>query len=78
MLTQLELAELSGVHNKLISQLETGHHLAAPGTIKKLAEALQISPQKLAGICELTPVARRWRPAPRVQKGETASPSEAA
>lgn len=46
-LTQAELAELSGVHRVTIAKLETGAESARPGTIRKLAAALGVAPTSL-------------------------------
>ncbi len=51
-LTQLELAEMSGVHFTTISKLEAGTATARPSTIRKLAKALNVSPQYLKGLTD--------------------------
>jgi transcriptional regulator with XRE-family HTH domain len=51
-LTQLELAELSGVHYTTISKLEHGTAVARPSTIRKLARSLGVTPQYLKGITD--------------------------
>jgi transcriptional regulator with XRE-family HTH domain len=45
-LSQAELAERSGVHVATIKRIEAGHP-AHPRTIRKLAEALGVSPEDL-------------------------------
>jgi transcriptional regulator with XRE-family HTH domain len=47
LLTQVELSKMTGVAQDSISSLETGKREAHPGTIKKLAEALDVEPRKL-------------------------------
>lgn len=46
-LTQLELAEKSGVHRVTIANLEGGQEEARFSTIKKLASALGVEPSNL-------------------------------
>jgi transcriptional regulator with XRE-family HTH domain len=46
-LTQGELGELAGVRTGTIADLENGRHVARPSTIRKLAKALEVSPQDL-------------------------------
>lgn len=48
-LEQRELAQRSGVGPDSISRLETGTTKPRPGTIKKLATALEVSPETLTG-----------------------------
>jgi len=50
MLTQDELAALSGVSRSSIARLETTTKRAYPTTLRKLAAALKVKPQDL---CEL-------------------------
>jgi transcriptional regulator with XRE-family HTH domain len=47
LLTQVELSEMTGVAQASISALETGKREAHPGTIRKLAEALDVEPTEL-------------------------------
>lgn len=47
LLTQVELSKMTGVAQDSISALETGKREAHPGTIKKLAKALDVEPQEL-------------------------------
>ena len=47
MLTQMELAERSGVSRASIARLETTDTKATPRTARKLAEALGVKPQTL-------------------------------
>ena len=47
MLTQVELAELAGVSSTTISHWETGSRRPHPHNIRKLATALQVSPQQI-------------------------------
>jgi transcriptional regulator with XRE-family HTH domain len=47
MLTQMELASLSGVSRAAIAALEKGHRTAQPGTVRKLAKALKAKPEDL-------------------------------
>ena len=46
LLTQGELAEIAKITVKSISKAETGHGVALR-TVKKLAEALKVKPEKL-------------------------------
>jgi transcriptional regulator with XRE-family HTH domain len=46
-LTVHELAEASGVSDDTISKIETGQRVARPSTLRKLAGALDVSPQEL-------------------------------
>lgn len=48
-LSQEQLAELSGVARDTISKLETGKRRAYPSTIRKLAGGLEIEPRMLLG-----------------------------
>jgi DNA-binding XRE family transcriptional regulator len=47
MLTQMELAEQSGVSRAAIARLETTDTKATPKTARKLAEVLKVKPQTL-------------------------------
>jgi transcriptional regulator with XRE-family HTH domain len=47
MLTQMELAERSGVSRATIARLETTDTKATPNTARKLAEVLKVKPQTL-------------------------------
>ena len=47
MLTQMELAERSGVSRTTIARLETTDTKATPNTARKLAEVLKVKPQTL-------------------------------
>lgn len=47
MLTQMELAERSGVSRAAIARLETTSTRARPQTARKLAEVLKVKPQTL-------------------------------
>ena len=46
-LTQAELAELAEIDRVTVSQLESGPRHPRPGTIRKLARALGITPEEL-------------------------------
>lgn len=46
-MTQLELADKSGVAKTTVNRLERGHHAARFSTIKKLAQALGVPPEEL-------------------------------
>jgi|SRR5215210_9385233 len=46
-LTVHELAEASGVSDDTISKIENGQRVARPNTLRKLAHALNVSPQEL-------------------------------
>ena len=46
-LTVHELAEASGVSDDTISKIENGQRIARPSTLRKLAQALVVSPQEL-------------------------------
>lgn len=47
-LTQAELAQASGVAQSTIAQIETGQRKEPhPGTLRKLAEALELTPADL-------------------------------
>ena len=63
LLTQQELADTSGVNRSTISQLEAGTRSAHLRTIRRLAEVLGVSAQKL--LASATPMRRpRRRPSP--------------
>jgi len=47
LLTQVELSQMTGVAQDSISALETGKREAHPGTLKKLAKALDVEPKEL-------------------------------
>lgn len=47
MLTQMELAKLSGVSRAAIAALEKGHRRAQPNPARKLAKVLKVKPEKL-------------------------------
>ena len=47
-LTVRELSVLSGVSEDTITKIENGHRKARPGTVRKLAKALDVKPQELA------------------------------
>jgi len=47
MLTQMELAERSGVSRATIARLETTNTRATPATARKLANVLKAKPQSL-------------------------------
>ncbi len=46
-LTQMELAEISGVNRTTITRLERGATRASPVTMSKLARALKVKPSVL-------------------------------
>ncbi len=46
-LTQMELAEISGVNRTTITRLERGATRASPATMSKLARALKVQPSAL-------------------------------
>ena len=46
-LSQRELAELAEVSNNTVRLLENGRRGAYPGTVRKLAAALEVSPAEL-------------------------------
>ena len=46
-LSARELAEMAGVHENTVLRLETGKGSAHPKTIRKLAEALGVTPKDL-------------------------------
>ena len=48
-LSQRELAEKSGVSPTTIINIETGKIRPHPSTLRKLAEALGVAPEELAG-----------------------------
>jgi transcriptional regulator with XRE-family HTH domain len=47
LLTQVELSKMTGVAQDSISSLETGKRETHPGTIRKLAKALDVEPTEL-------------------------------
>ena len=51
-LTQRELAQQSGMSPATIAKLETDVTEPRPGTIRKLAEALDVHPDELTGFGE--------------------------
>src|SRR5215203_1936528 len=65
-LTVHELAEASGVSDDTISKIENGQRVARPNTLRKLADALDVSPQELrrpAKVEEPVPLAKAPREA---------------
>jgi transcriptional regulator with XRE-family HTH domain len=46
-LTQDELAQRSGLHRVTLARLEAGRAVARFGTLRKLAQALDVQPQDL-------------------------------
>jgi transcriptional regulator with XRE-family HTH domain len=65
-LTVHELAEASGVSDDTISKIENGQRVARPSTLRKLADALDVSPQELrrpAKVEEPVPLAKAPREA---------------
>ena len=48
-LSQQDLADALGMTQAAISQLESGKRVATPKTVKRLAEALQVDIEELAG-----------------------------
>src|ERR687898_3303935 len=65
-LTVHELAEASGVSDDTISKIENGQRVARPNTLRKLARALNVSPQELrrpAKVEEPVPLAKAPREA---------------
>jgi transcriptional regulator with XRE-family HTH domain len=48
-LTLHELAEKSGVSEDTITKIENGHRAGRPSTLRKLAQALNTTPQDLKG-----------------------------
>ena len=74
-LTVHELAEASGVSDDTISKIENGQRVARPSTLRKLAHALEVSPQELrrpAKVEEPVPLAEAPREAgpPQVSREE--------
>jgi transcriptional regulator with XRE-family HTH domain len=74
-LTVHELAEASGVSDDTISKIENGQRVARPNTLRKLARALNVSPQELrrpAKVEEPVPLAKAPREAgpPQVSREE--------
>jgi len=49
-LTLVELAEKSGVSESTITNIESGHRVGRPSTLRKLAQALGTTPQDLKGV----------------------------
>ena len=49
LLTQVELAQRSGVAEVTINRIENGRHSARFSTVRKLAEALDVTPGDLMG-----------------------------
>ncbi len=68
LLTQIDLAERSGVNRSTISDLEVGSRSARCRTIHQLAAALDVSPQDLVAA-----PARSGRRAPRARANANAS-----
>jgi len=56
-LTVHELAEASGVSDDTISKIENGQRIARPSTLRKLAQALVVSPQELRKLAAVEEVA---------------------
>lgn len=48
-LSQQELADASGIHKVTIARLESGKATARGSSVRKLAEALGVKPEKLVG-----------------------------
>lgn len=48
-LSQREAAEMAGITQDTVSQLETGRRGAYPRTIKRLSRALRVAPEALTG-----------------------------
>jgi transcriptional regulator with XRE-family HTH domain len=46
-LSQIDLAEKAGVSRDAIMRLERGTHVARPSTVRKIAAALGVAPQRL-------------------------------
>ncbi len=67
-LTVHELAETSGVSDDTISKIENGQRVARPSTLRKLAHALNVSPQELRRPAEIKELAGA---------GKTEAPREA-
>jgi transcriptional regulator with XRE-family HTH domain len=66
-LTVHELAEASGVSDDTISKIENGQRVARPNTLRKLARALNVSPQELrrpVKVEEPVPLAKAPYPGP--------------
>src|SRR5829696_7365578 len=77
-LTVHELAEASGVSDDTISKIENGQRVARPSTLRKLAGALDVSPQELrrpAKVEEPVPLAKASREAGQLAK-EAEEPEE--
>jgi transcriptional regulator with XRE-family HTH domain len=73
-LTVHELAEASGVSDDTISKIENGQRVARPNTLRKLAHALNVSPQELrrpARVEEPVPLAKAPREAGLPAKEES-------
>lgn len=51
-LTQEELARSAGINRSSLSQIENGQKEPRPSTIRKIAQALDISPTELRGLSE--------------------------
>ena len=58
LLTQLELAERSGLNVASISLLETGRRKALYRTIRQLAVALEVTPEELLTAAPVPPARR--------------------
>jgi len=71
-LTVHELAEASGVSDDTISKIENGQRVARPSTLRKLAGALDVSPQ------ELRRPAKAEEPIPLAEAPREAGPPEVA
>ena len=70
-LTVHELAEASGVSDDTISKIENGQRVARPSTLRKLAGALDVSPQELrrpAKVEEPVPLAEAPREAGQLDR----------
>src|SRR5215208_1705975 len=77
-LTVHELGEASGVSDDTISKIENGQRVARPSTLRKLADALDVSPQELrrpAKVEEPVPLAKAPREAGQLAK-EAEEPEE--
>src|SRR5215210_1717843 len=78
-LTVHELAEASGVSDDTISKIENGQRVARPNTLRKLAHALNVSPQELrrpAKVEEPVPLGKAPAEAGLSEKGVPEKPEQ--
>ena len=72
-LSQQEAALRSGLHEKLLCKIETGHHLGNILTYRKIADAYGISYGFLSAVYHQIPTGRQWHELELLQKQQQAN-----